>query len=415
MTLVEQIRISRNDPYFGMLDGFCFASKNLYNQAIYRVRQDFCAGNGYTDYNAIDASFKADNGLNNSDYKNMPTAASSQQTLKVVHNTWISFFKARKAYKANPGSFTGKPRIPGYLDKVHGRQVVVLPGQSVTVRDGIIHFPKAFRGFELRFRFEDRQVRQVRFVPHADYITAEIIYQVEEAPLSPDNGRYFGVDLGVSNIAVISSNVMAPVIINGGKLKSINRLYNKQVAHYVAVETAMHPVVHPNGSTHCRQTNRLRTLTSKRNDRIRDALHKISKYIVDLAVENGISRIVIGRNTFWKKEISLGSRTNQAFTQIPHALLISMICYKARRCGIEVIVVEESYTSKTSHLDGEQPVKHESYKGKRIHRGLFRTADGTLVNADANGAAQIMRKVFPEATAYGIGGAGVHPVKVAIA
>ena len=410
----EQIRIGKPHSYYKLLDRFCFASKNLYNQALYRVRQDFCAEKGYLNYNAIDASFKADNELNNSDYRNMPTAASAQQTLMLLHRNWMSFFNATKVYKANPEAFTGRPRLPKYLDKDKGRQVVVLPGQTISAKNGVVSFPKAFNGFELKFRHKDVSIRQVRFIPEANHIMAEIIYQVEEANILSDNGRYFGIDLGISNFATIASNVIPPVIINGGQLKAINQYYNKQNAQMRTVETAINPIVTPKGSTYCKQTNRLRTLAVKRNTRIKDGLHKISKHVVDLAVEHDITRIIVGKNDSWKQEVNLGKKTNQSFTQLPHAQFIVMLTYKAKAVGIEVITCEESYTSKTSHLDGEQPVKYEIYSGKRVQRGLFRTADGTTVNADVNGAAQIMRKVVPLVKAYGIEG-GVNPVKVVIA
>jgi len=122
----------------------------------------------------------------------------------------------------------------------------------------------------------------------------------------------------------------------------------------------------------------------------------------------------VGKNENWKQEANLGKKTNQEFVQLPHAQFISMLVYKANAAGIEVIVHEESYTSKTSHLDWEQPTKQEHYKGKRIKRGLFVTENGTVVNADVNGAAQVARKVFPTACAYGIAG-GVNPVRVVIA
>jgi len=410
----EQIRIGMSHPLFEMLDGFCYASKNLYNQALYRVRQSFCANEGYLNYNAIDASFKADNGLNNSDYQNMPTAASAQQTLMLLHRNWLSFFNASKAYKTNPERFTGRPRLPKYLDKDKGRQLVVLPGQSISIKDGYVCFPKAFCGFTLKFRHIGSAIRQVRIIPGARCLTAEIIYLVEETELLPDNGHYFGIDLGVGNFATIASNVMTPVIINGGQLKAINQLYNKQNAHIKSVETAIHPIVTRNGSTHCKQTNRLQSLVAKRNARVKDGLHKISRYIVDLATKHGVSRILVGKNDGWKQEVNLGKKTNQQFTQLPHAQFISMLTYKARAKGIEVVAHEESYTSKTSHLDGEQPVKQEFYLGRRVKRGLFRSAQGILINADINGAAQIMRKVVPMVNAYGIEG-GVNPVKVAIA
>jgi len=410
----EQIKIGKTHQFYPMLDGFCFASKNLYNQALYRVRQNFCAGNGYLNYNKIDASFKADNGLNNADYRAMPTAASAQQTLMLMHNNWSSFFEATKHYKATPELFTGRPRIPKYLDKTKGRQNVVLPGQSLVVSDGIIRFPKVFCGFTLRFRHADVTVRQVRFVPHGSFITAEIVYATVDHELLPNNGRYMGIDLGVSNFATVVSNVMSPVIINGGILKSANQLYNKQNAHYRTIETAFNPIVDHNGASHCKQTNRLQLITAKRNARVKDGMHKVSRFIVGLAVEHKVTKIIVGKNDGWKQKANLGRRTNQNFVQLPHSRFISMLTYKANTEGIEVIAHEESYTSKTSHLDGEQPFKHGIYMGKRIKRGLFRTSNGTIVNADVNGAAQIMRKVFPIAYAYGIEG-GVNPVKVVVA
>ena len=409
----EQINIGKTHEYYKILDGYCFASKNLYNQALYRVRQDFCAGKKYQNYNIIDASFKAENGLNNSDYRNMPTAASAQQTLRLLDRNWRSFIKAMKVYEANPERFTGRPCLPRYLDKDKGRYPVVLPGQSIKVKDGLIHLPKAFGGLVLKFR-HNCLVREVRFIPGAHYITAEIVYVIEDAEMLPDNGRYFGIDLGIGNFAAIASNVMPPLIINGGQLKAINQFYSKQSARLSAVETAMHPVTANSGIKYCKQTNRMRSLEAKHCARIKDGLHKISRYIVDLAVEHNISKIIVGKNDGWKQNINLGKRTNQQFVQLPHARFITMLMYKAASKGIVVVTSEESYTSKTSHLDGELPVEQEVYKGKRVKRGLFKTAQGILINADVNGAAQIVRKVVPVFNIYGIEG-GVNPVKVAIA
>ena len=416
---VEQMRIGKADPFYGMLDGFCFASKNLYNQALYRVRQNYCIGRGYLNYNSIDASFKTDgreqntpaiNGMNNADYRNMPTAASAQQTLILHHRNWISFFTATKEYKKHPDNFTGKPRMPGYLDKIQGRQVVALPGQSLSLNGGYIKFPATFKGFTVKFR-HNATVLQVRFVPSNSFITVEVVYHVDEEDPKADNGRYFGIDLGINNFATIASNVMPPLIINGAPLKSINQHYNKLTAHYRSIETQLRPQVSRTGATYCKQTNRLLKLTTKRNTRVKDAMHKISRYIVDLAVANDITKIIVGKNVGWKQEVNLGRRTNQNFVQLPHTQFVDMLTYKARAKGIKVITKEESYTSKTSHLDMEQPKKQKQYKGTREHRGLFRTANGTKVNADVNGAAQIMRKAIPTIAAYGLSG-GENPVKV---
>ena len=161
-------------------------------------------------------------------------------------------------------------------------------------------------------------------------------------------------------------------------------------------------------------TNRLHQLTRKRNFKIEDALHKISRFIVDTAVVNNTDTIVIGNNQGWKQSISLGRQVNQSFVTIPHQKLIDKICYKAQICGIRVIITEESYTSGTSFLDSELPTKDVYDKTRRIHRGLFRSIQGVLINADVNAGYQIMKKVFPNEFSDGIEGAVFHPVRVNI-
>ena len=135
-------------------------------------------------------------------------------------------------------------------------------------------------------------------------------------------------------------------------------------------------------------------LSCFRKNQIHDYLHKASRYLVNHAVFNNISKIVIGYNQNWKQEINIGKVNNQHFVSIPFAKLVSMIQYKAQLHGIEVILTEESYTSKCSFLDNESLKKQDSYLGKRVKRGLFRSADGKTINADVNGACNILRKVI---------------------
>jgi putative transposase len=189
-----------------------------------------------------------------------------------------------------------------------------------------------------------------------------------------------GIDLGVGNFAAA---------------KSANQYWNKRNAHLKSAAD----IVNKQKSTHM-----LIGLADKRNSAVKDFMHKASRSIVDMAANEDISVIVVGKNTGWKQESALSRVVNQSFVQIPHAKFIKMLTYKAARKGIAVVGTDEAYTSKTSFLDGELPVKHQPYAGKRIKGGLFRTAAGCLVNADINGAAQILRKVFPGAFAEGIGG-----------
>ncbi|MCU0499580.1 MAG: transposase, partial [Anaerolineae bacterium] len=135
----------------------------------------------------------------------------------------------------------------------------------------------------------------------------------------------------------------------------------------------------------------------KRNCRVDAYLHQASRRIIEFMQLMGIGTLVIGKNEGWKQGIELGKRTNQNFVQIPHARFIEMLTYKAQLVGIAVIITEESYTSKCSFLDGEAVCKHEQYAGKRVKRGLFCASNGRLMNADTNGAYNIIRKVIPNA------------------
>ena len=142
-------------------------------------------------------------------------------------------------------------------------------------------------------------------------------------------------------------------------------------------------------------TRQIQQITLKRNKRVENYLHQTSSLIVKRLVDEQIGQLVIGKNEKWKQNVELGKKTNQTFCSISHAKLIDTIAYKAQLVGIEVTVTEASYTSKCSFLDLEAIGKQESYQGKRVFCGLFRSVEGTLINADVNAALKIIRKVSP--------------------
>ena len=214
----------------------------------------------------------------------------------------------------------------------------------------------------------------------------------------------FNLSYGASK--VVNNAGLKPVIINGKGLKSINKYYNKQMSHYREIAKRMNDRDY---------TNRMNNLTVKRNHKIDDYMHKASKYLIDYAIVNKFNTIVIGNNKTWKHESTMSKTVNQSFVGIPHMRFIEMVKYKAQNVGINVILTEESYTSGTSFLDNEEPVKANYNKVRRIHRGLFVSNNGIKINADVNGAYQIMKKVFPNAYADGIQGVVLHPIRVSVA
>ena len=403
---VEKHIIKKSNFYYNMFCEFTHQSKNLYNHANYLVRKEFTENNRWLRYQDLDKILKKD--IDYPDYRNMPTAQAAQQTLQLVDQNWRSFFSLIKDWSKNKDKYSGKPKLPKYKPK-NGRMVLIITNQRIKLNGGILHLPKAFNGFTIKPKcvtlgnFE--KINQIRIVPRHQTCCVEIVYSVSiDNNMLPDNGRYMSIDLGLDNLATVITNTgLQPVLVNGKGLKSINQYYNKQKAYYQSIAKSM------NGKFY---TNRLYRLTQKRNFKIEDSLHKISRRIVNSAISNDVHTIIIGNNKNWKQSVSLGKRTNQSFVSIPHRKLIEKIIYKARNVGINVILTEESYTSGTSFLDEELPTKQFYNKDRRIHRGLFVSNQGIHINADVNAAYQIMKKVFPNEFSDGIEGVVLHPVRV---
>ena len=314
-------------------------------------------------------------------YKEMPYATCSQICIQEKCKQWKSFYQAKKEYYKNPDKFLGRPRRPGYLDPMNGRDNLVITSQNFSIEEnGRITMPGFLK--EIKIKAKHRTVRQIRIRTDKNSIRIMLMYEQETESIKSD-GSIMGIDLGVDNLVTVSlSSAGGPVIINGRPLKSINRYYNKRksILQEVAKKCNRLDI-----------TNRMERLTEKRNNKVKDYLHKTSRKVIEIAKRNGVSRIVIGNNRGWKQKVELGKRTNQTFVSIPYRMLIDMICYKAQLTGIKVIVVRESYTSGTSYLDGEDPEKVFYDAKRRVQRGMFRSNKGTMINADVNAAYQIMK------------------------
>lgn len=377
MQLVEQHIIKKNDNRYKILDEVCFKSKNLYNAALYEIRQHFFNTKQFLNWFSIDKIFKE---KKQDDYYSLPCKV-SQQTLKLLNQNFKSFFSLLK--KKN---YTKKKSIPKYLDKSKGRFVAVYTNQAISkkeLRNGIIQLSGT--DFKIKTKVDGNSINQVRIVPKNSYYKVEVIYEVEEIEELEDNEKYAAIDLGVNNLATVSFNESKPFIINGKPLKSINQFYNKRKSE---LQSKL--------SGDRKSSNKINSITRKRNNKIKNYLHKASRCIVNHLVSNNVNTLIIGKNDNWKQETNIGKKNNQNFVSIPHSQFVEMISYKCKLVGIAVMMTEESYTSKCSFIDNEEMKHHEEYKGKRIKRGLFRTNEGRLINADLNGSLNIMRKVIGE-------------------
>jgi len=417
MQLVEQHCISKSDPRYAIIDAAAFKSKNLYNAALYEMRQTFFNEGMYLTYEDIHCRMQSHEA-----YKALP-AKVSQQILLLLATNWDSFKKAKAAYKEDPSTFTGRPRIPGYKHKTEGRNMLIYTLQALSggrgkgaLHQGIIK-PSQL-SIEIHTHQDPKQIDQVRIVPRTGHYVVEVVYSKEPVQAQVDPSFCVAIDLGVTNLAAITSNRegFVPRLVNGRTLKTMNQWYNKRMK---ALKLCL-----PKADRE-RVTRQMERLTNKRNRRVSHYLHAASKAIIDFLVQEGVGTIIVGKNPLWKQEVGMGKRNNQNFVQIPHARFIDMLTYKASLVGIGVEVHEESYTSQASFLDLDPIPTYKSndeteytFSGRRMGRRnrLYRTKDGTIICADMNGSYNILRKSRPDAfsKAKGVAGYVVHPVRLAV-
>ncbi len=408
LTRTEQIWLEPND----ILSQLCHFSKNLWNEANYHIRQEFFAANSIPKYCDLAGTFKT------SDNFQSLNAQTSQQILRVLSKSWKAFFRSIKEFSKNPEKFLGEPRIPGYKEK-DGEFILIFTNQQVKIKYGYILFPKNLEIEKIKTRLrDDTKIREVRIIPKGIGYVCEIVYKTlnEEGEINrrwysriDNENRIAGIDFGTVNVITMTNNIgLKPIAIkdDGTGIKSINQFYNKKRAELQSIYDRQK----------IKFGTKMDVLTEKRNCKIKDAMHKISRYVIDYCKFHNIGTVVIGYNENWKQEAELGRRNNQNFISIPYYLLTNMIQYKGDEAGITVKLQEESHTSKCSFLDNESIEHHEKYMGKRIKRGLFRSARGILINADVQGAYNIIRKSEPKAfqkwDADGVGGCGLHPIRV---
>lgn len=360
----------------------CHLSKNLYNIANYEMRQSFIAGKKKSNYQ-ISTDFAKNN---QADYRALP-AQCSQQIINLLEKNWQSFFKSAKDRKKNPKKYKGRPRLPKYKKK-EGYNILIITSQqlgSKLAKQGYLKLPKGI-DLKIKTRIQLEHIQQIRIVPETTCFKCEIVYEkeiVKNEELNYENK--ISIDLGVNNLATmfINDEGFSSCIINGRPLKSINQFYNKKLASLKSFVGD-------------KSSSRIRNFTKRRNNKVKDFIHKASKLIINFCENHHIGHLIIGKNDGWKQKSKMSKKVNQHFIGIPFEMLINQLIYKAEDVGIIVELTEESYTSKIDHLSGELFGHKDKYLGKRVHRGLFKSSTGRVINADVNGAIGIMRKAVGE-------------------
>lgn len=365
----------------------CKVSKCLYNQALYVINQSITNDNKWLFYNDLDKIMKTTYNLENEiNYRLLP-AKVSQQCLMQLDKNVKSYIRSIKDYSKNPSKYKGKPKMPNYKKTVNS--LLYTNQQAKITKDGYIQFRKGFL-VEIpqwnKYRSDLMNMQQVRVNPlyNGKIIEIEIVY-LKECDSNVVGSGIAGIDLGLNNFVTMVTSVDKPILINGKGIKSYNQFFNKCLSKTKSELDLVN----------CKKSsNKVRQLYVKRDNYLNDIYHKVSRFIVNYCVKNGIGTIAVGLNKGWKDSINIGNKNNQAFCDIAHSKFIDMLTYKCEMSGIKISVHEESYTSKCDALALEKIEKHETYMGKRVKRGLFQSSVGKLINADVNGALNIAIKVF---------------------
>ena len=412
---VEQHRIKKNHKFFHIIDDLCWKSKNMYNYGNYIVRQEF-----------IETSKEKEQGLRESanwiqynklfdmvkdsePYQELGSNV-GQATLRKLDKNWKSFFQSIKDYDKHPDKYLGRPKMPGYLPKENGRYECDLDNNKFKVIDGYVYFcwkPLKVMNNTFMTKIPERtKLMQLRFVPRNGEYIMEVVYQIDVPDIEDKSERIASIDLGVDNLMTITNNCgIKPLVINGKPLKSINQYYNKKISEMRSELKKRH---------NADWSKEMQRFTIKRNNKVDDYIQKATKMVIDFCKENNIDTLVCGYNSGWKQESDMGKQVNQKFVSIPYESIVWRLSYKCETAGILFKTPEESFTSGTSFLDEEEPIKENYDKSRRVHRGLFVSNNGTKINADVNGSYQITKKVFPNAYSNGIVGVGLHPTVVTI-
>ena len=375
-----------NEYYALFLEG-CHNSKNLYNRVMYVERQCFFNNEKIKSNYTISKLLQDD--LDYPDYKKMFTAQSAQQTIKQAVDVWKSYLKAKKAYKEDPEKFTGEPRFPRYKEK-DGYFPLTFTNQNCKLKGNIITFPKSCKGYTITVDKEKidgfKKLSEIKIVPKKDYLLVLVTYTKKIFDVSTKKSKHIlGIDIGLNNLAsCVDNKGIVSFIIDGRYLKSINQGFNKVVASY---SSKLERVNNLKTSKH------LRAMCINRANKVENYLQKATRKIINICKKNKIDTIIVGYNEGWKTRIDLSKRFNQNFNYMAFRRLLDILKYKCEDEHIIFIETEESFTSKTSFIDHEQPIKGD-YKKRRVKRGLFKSNEGVYINADINGAYQIINKRF---------------------
>ena len=415
--------IKNTHPLYEYCERVTKASKCLYNAALFRLRNNFTGRNkenptpneiliqgeirlaeeAYEHMGAVKSVIsyykleKMMRATHNPDFFSEDLSMqASQSVLRNAVGDMDNWLAAVKQYKKDSSGFLGVPKMPHYVKA--DKKTTEFTNQDCRFRNGEVRFPLTKDTVKLGYVPEDAVLKSVEIKPYYEQFLILCTFEIQDIIVNENMPHILSADHGVENLVAAVTNEGNAFLFKGGAIKAMNQWFNKERARLISELTKGHETQKTKLTSHA-----LQSLSLKRDCFIRDYMHKVSSRLIAFCLKHKIGTIIIGVNRQWKQNCNIGRVNNQNFVQIPLYMLRQMIEYKAQRAGIIVIEQEESYTSKADFLCNDDiPVygkdDHDArFSGRRIKRGLYKSGCGVVLNADINGAANIMRKAAPSA------------------
>lgn len=389
LTVKQQLKHLSKEEYL-ILRELCHSAKNLYNQAVYNIRQYYFDEGKYLNYVENNKLLKS-----SENYKIL-NSNMAQQILKEVDGAFKSFFRLLKL--KSKGEYKEKVKLPKYLPK-NSFTTLVVGFVRLNENTFILPYSQSYKKNHRPIKINipplllDKNIKEIRIIPkfNARFFEIQYTYQVENEERNLDKNNALAIDLGVNNLATYVTNRGKSFIVDGKKLKSINQWFNKYNAKLQSIKDKQ-----GYGKT---LTMKQKYIWNKRNNRVNDYLSKSARIIINYCLENNIGTLVCGYNNDFQRNSDIGKKNNQNFVNIPFSKLQSKLEYLCEFYGIKYVDQEESYTSKASFFDmniipeyKEKDNIEYSFSGKRVRRGMYKTLKGYILNADVNGALNILKK-----------------------
>ena len=390
LTVKQQVKHLSKEDYI-IIRELCHTAKNLANEAIYNVRQYYFTEGEFLKYEKNYTLLK-----NSPNYKTL-NSNMAQQILKEVDGSFQSFFGLLKLVKQGKYAFMGC-KLPHYLPK-DGYTTLIIGFVRLKGNQLILPFSNSFKKTHKSVEITippillDKTIKEIRIIPKANarFFEIQYIYEAECIQRNLNTNNALALDLGINNLVTAVSNSGQSFIIDGKRLKSINQWFNKENTRLQSIKDKQH--------FGRKSTNRQKAAARNRNNKVNDYMNKTARRVIDYCIANYIGTLVVGYNETFQHNSHIGKQNNQNFVNIPYGQLRNKLEYLCKLNGIAFVKQEESYTSKSSFWDRDNiPVynvdnpKDYQFSGKRLQRGLYKTANGKTINADVNGALNIMRK-----------------------